>query len=229
MSIELQLLILWVLFGGTHILGSTVPIRERLIASLGLVGFKVLYSLVSLATFVPLVWVFWGNRHEGEVLFDPSPANPHITETLMLFSFVFLARAHATPNPATSLAELSGRFASHPRGIHRITRQPLNTGFGLFGLAHMISNPTVGDWVFWGGWVVYAVLSAIHQDRRLLATGPPEFKSFYAETSFVPFAAVLQGRQKIAFREISWGAVGLAIAAMVLVRWLHPMLIGGFQ
>ena len=30
------------------------------------------YSLVALATFTPLVWVAWHDRHEGAVLFDPS-------------------------------------------------------------------------------------------------------------------------------------------------------------
>ena len=104
----------------------------------------------------------------------------------------------------------------------------MNTAFGLFGLAHMLSNPTVGDWIFWGGFVVYALVSAQHQDRRSLATGPAEFRAFHAETSYWPFAAILRGRQELALGEIRLTAAVLAVILFGLLRWLHPRLIGGF-
>jgi uncharacterized membrane protein len=105
----------------------------------------------------------------------------------------------------------------------------MNTAFALFGLAHMLSNPTAGDWIFWGGFVVYAILSAIHQDRRVLVSGPEEFRVFYEESSFLPFLAVLRRRQRLALDEIRWIAVAVAIALFGLIRWLHPVVIGGFR
>lgn len=228
MSTESQLLFWWFLFGGTHILGSSVPVRARLIRSLGLMGFKGLYSIVALATFLPLVWVAWHHRHAGKLLFVPGAWNVHATEVLMFLSFLFLALAFASPNPVTTTSEMSGRFASSARGVHRITRHPMNTAFALFGLAHMLSNPTVGDWIFWGGFVVYALVSAWHQDRRSLATGPAEFRTFHAETSYWPFAAILRKRQRFVLGEIRLTVVLVAVVLFGVLRWLHPRLIGGF-
>jgi uncharacterized membrane protein len=162
------------------------------------------------------------------MLFFPPPWIRHVTESLVLLALLFLTLSFATPNPATTTSELSGRFPRSARGIHRVTRHPMNTAFALFGLAHLLSNPTTGDWIFWGGFVVYALASAFHQDRRLLASGPEAFRSFHAETSYWPFGALLRGRQRIAPHEISLVAVGAAIVLFVLLRWLHPRLIGGF-
>ena len=229
MRVETQLAIGWLLFGGTHILGSSVPVRRRLIDKLGFWGFKGLYALVALATFVPLVWIAWNYRHEGALIYDPPLWTRYVTEVLMLLALLFLVLAIATPGPATTASEVAGRFSRSPRGIQRITRHPMNTGFGLFGLAHMVSNPTMGDWVFWGGFVVHAVISAVHQDRRVLAAGAPEYRSFYDQSSLVPFAAVLGGKQRLVAAEISWGAVALAVVLFALIFWLHPTLIGGFR
>jgi len=228
-TVELQLFLWWVAFGGTHVLGSSVPVRTRLIRVLGLLGFKGLYSVVALATFTPLLVLYWDHRHEGALLFDPPLWTRHVTEVLMFCALQFVVHGAMTPGPATTRAELSGRFQSTARGIQRITRHPMNTGFGLFGLAHMLSNPTVGDWIFWGGWVVFAVVSALHQDRRSLASGPPQFKTYYAETSLVPFAAILAGRQHLVLGELRWRWISLATALFGVIRWIHPGLIGGFS
>ncbi len=228
MSVELQLVLWWILFGGTHMLGSSVPVRTRLIRALGLPGFKGLYSLVALATFIPLVWTAWNNRHEGAFLFAPADWNRLVTEVLMFLSVLLIVLSIARPGPATTVAEMSGRASAKPRGIQRITRHPQNTGFALFGVAHMVSNPTAGDWIFWGGFVVYSVASAIHQDRRTLAADPERFRTFYAQTSLVPFAAMLQGRQRLALGEVNWIAVIVAAALFVVVRLIHPLVIGGY-
>ena len=92
----------------------------------------------------------------------------------------------------------------------------------------MLVNPTIGDQIFWGGFVVYSWLSAVHQDRRSLASGPEAFAEFHDETSLIPFAAVLRGRQKLAPGEIRWWVVLLAAVLTALLRFFHPTWIGGF-
>jgi uncharacterized membrane protein len=228
MKPEYQLVVAWILFGGTHILGSWVPLRKKLIGALGLQGFKGLYSVVALATFVPLVWIAWHNRHEGAIVYDPPSWTRHLTELLMLPAIFLIVMTYATPSPATTLSEISGKSPSSARGIHRITRHPMNMGCLLFGVAHMISNPTVGDWIFWGGFVVFGIAAAVHQDRRLLATGTDAFRSFHAETSLVPFTAVFSGKQKVSIREFRWWAVLIALALYAALRLGHPHMIGGF-
>ena len=79
----------------------------------------------------------------------------------MIFGFVVLVQGLTTQSPLTTEAEMSGHFPARARGIQRITRHPGNFGFGLMALAHMLSNPYVGDWIFFGGFVVYGILSSM--------------------------------------------------------------------
>jgi uncharacterized membrane protein len=228
MSPEVHILVWWLLFGGTHVIGSTLAVRGKLIDTLGLPGFKGLYSVVSLVTFVPLCWVYAVNRHAGAQLFTTSPELNMASQALMLAAFLILLQAFTVKNPLTTEAELKGHYVSEPTGILRITRHPINTAATLIGLSHMMANGYVGDWIFWGGFVVYSVVSAMHQDARLAATGPDAVREFQAQTSAVPFAAIVKGRQKIRFSELSLVALVVAAAIFFLLRAYHGAWFGGF-
>jgi uncharacterized membrane protein len=229
MKPEMTILFWWLLFAGTHIIGSSVPVRTRLIRALGLRGFKGLYTVVALATFVPLFYVYFANKHAGTALFNPGEGLRLVAQGLMLLAFVVLAQGLATPSPLTTQAEMTGAFPDRARGIQRITRHPLNLGFALFGLAHCLANPNASDWIFFGGFVVYAVISALHQDRRTWATGPDAVRQFQEQTSFVPFAAILFGQQRLALREFSQSALWASVALFFVVRHFHGRLFGGLE
>lgn len=225
---EVVILIWWLAFGGTHVLGSSVPVRTALIGKLGNAGFKGLYSLVSFATFAPLVYVFFANKGAGALLFRPSANLILGTETLMVVALIVLAQGLATPSPMTTAADMGGGYPDKGRGIQRITRHPGNFAFALFGIAHMLSNPYVGDWIFFGGFVVYGIVSAAHQDRRTLAGGREEVASFQADTSSIPFAAILTGKQRLALGEYSKGALVIGVALAALLWYFHANVFGGY-
>jgi uncharacterized membrane protein len=219
----------WVLFGGTHIVGSSLPVRTFLIRTLGLRGFKALYSLVAFATLIPLCWVYATDKHAGSFLFEPpGPAMRHVTELLMLLALIVLMQALHTRSPLTTQAEMSGKYGSGARAIQRVTRHPQNLAFIIYGVAHALVNPTVGDWIFFGGFVVYGMLSAIHQDRRVLAAGNEQARRFVAETSALPFAAILAGRQRLVLREFSLVGLIAAVVLLVVLRFFHGSWFGGF-
>jgi len=218
----------WLLFGGTHVIGSMTACRTFLIRRLGMRGFKAVYTLVALATFIPLCATFFANKHAGGFIRSPAVSR-HVTETLMLLAFVILGQALAAQSPLSSVADLTGRYPGHARGILRVTRHPQNLAFAIFGFAHCLANPLAGDWIFFGGFVVYALVSAVHQDRRTLASGRPEIRAFHAETSLLPLAAILAGRQRLVMREWSPLALIGALAAWAVVRLLHPYIFGGFM
>jgi len=223
-----KILLWWVLFGGTHILGSTLPVRTSVIKRIGLPAFKGLYSLVALATLLPLSFVYFLDKHSGAALFVSPPGMKTATQVLMFFALLVLGQAIATVNPMGTMAEMSGKHMDRARGIQRVTRHPMNFAFALFGLAHCLSNPHEGDLVFFGGFVVYAVASAFHQDRRTFATGPEAVRQFQAQTSYVPFAGILSGRQRLAPEEYSLAALGVSVAVFVVLRLFHGTLFGGF-
>jgi uncharacterized membrane protein len=229
MGTVLKLVLGWLLFGGTHLLGSSLKVRGFLVRRLGLPAFKGIYSLVALATLVPLSLAYFLDKHAGAALFAPTAAMRTATQVLMFLAVMVLGQALATSHPMTTLAELKGSHADRPRGIQRVTRHPMNFAFALFGAAHCLSNPSEGDWIFFGGFVVYAVASAVHQDRRTFATGPEEIRRFQARTSLLPFGAILSGRQSLAPGEYSPVALAVSVAAFVALRWAHPFLFGGFK
>lgn len=229
MGAEAQIALWWVLFGGTHVAGSSVAIRTRLIGRLGPQAFQGLYSLVALATFVPLCVVYFTHKHAGAILFDPLGGAHLAAQALMLVALLVLGQALATPNPMSGQAELKGGFSGRARGVQRVTRHPQNLAFALFGLAHCIALPYVGDWLFFGGFVVYGVLSAWHQDRRTLAARGAEVREFQAETSLVPFVAITSGRQRLALGEYSRVALVASLVVFIALRLLHPSILGGFE
>ena len=223
-----KILLWWLLFGVTHIGGSSLSVRSLLIRRMGLLGFKAFYSVVALATFVPLCTVFFNNKHAGPLLFLPGSGLRLTTQVLMLLALIVLGQSLATKSPLTTLAEMTSSFRGRARGIQRLTRHPQNFSFALFGFAHMLSNPFVGDCVFFGGFLIYGLLSALHQDKRTLATGPKEVREFQAETSVLPFGAILAGKQRLAIREYNGIALAISVLSFVVLRFLHSRLFGGY-
>jgi uncharacterized membrane protein len=89
----------------------------------------------------------------------------------------------------------------------------------------VLPNGSTADVAFFGGFVVFGLVGAGHQDGRKLALGVPGFDRFHAATPFLPFTGreTLQG-----LRELPAAVVGAGIVVTVVVRWLHPVWFGGF-
>ena len=228
MQNEIMILFWWLLFGGSHVVGSTIPVRNFVMSRIGMLGFKAVYSLVALATFGPLCYVYFINRHAGDAFYLPGYAVELLAQFLMLVAIIVLLQGLVTPNPMTTRAELSGTAASKGCGIQRITRHPQNFAFGLFGLAHFLANPYLGDWIFFGGFILFGIGSSLHQDRRYRATGSAEVRQFLADTSAIPFAAIINRKQRLAAGEFHPPGMAAAVLFFILLRLLHPMLFGGF-
>jgi uncharacterized membrane protein len=66
-----------------------------------------------------------------------------------------------------------------------------------------------------------AVGGAAHQDAKLRRLRGPAFDGYLASTSAVPFAAILAGRQHLAWRELPVGAIVLGLALSAGLRHVH--------
>jgi uncharacterized membrane protein len=110
---------------------------------------------------------------------------------LMLPASLLVIIGLMTPNP-TSVAQ-AARVGQPPQGILRSTRHPLLTGVGLWALLHLIGSGDLASLVFFATWAIVALAGTVSIDgkrRRLLgATWEP----FAAQTSIVPFAAIVAG------------------------------------
>lgn len=225
---ELSILLAWALFAGTHLAGSSRPLRDPLVRSLTLPGFKGLYSLVALGTFVYLCLTYAAHKHAGSLLFSPPAFARHVTEMLMLLALVVIGQGLATPGPAQSIAEIARRAEAEPRGIQRLTRHPQGLAFSLFGLGHCLANPFSTDWIFFGGFVLLSIAGSAHQDARIRRGGDVAARRFLERTSAWPLAAILGGRQSWALGEYRPLALAASLVLFVALRLAHPLIFGGF-
>jgi uncharacterized membrane protein len=75
------------------------------------------------------------------------------------------------------------------------------------------------------GLVAHHGFAVWHGDRRLRSRYGAAFEAVQARTSVIPFAAILQGRQKLVLKEFLRPAY-LGVAGFIgLFWWLHPILI----
>lgn len=214
---------LWLaLFAGTHLVLSSLAVRTRLVAGLGEKPFLGLYSLVAFATLIPLVSVFFDHRHGGGLLWNVV-ALPGVRPLAMLLATLGIALVAAgVLQPSPLLVGMSKAAGS--RGLTRITRHPLFMGIALWALSHLLLNGFVNDLLFFGGLLAFSLAGAAHQDARKRVTDRERLAAFFAETSFWPFAAILAGRNRVAWGELPWIGLVIGAAAAAGIYALHPWL-----
>jgi uncharacterized membrane protein len=131
-----------------------------------------------------------------------------------------------TPNPT---AVAAGKLLARPdpaRGIIRVTRHPVMWGIMLWAGAHILARGEVKSTIFFGTFLLLAAAGTLLQDARKAKTHGEDWKRFAALTSNLPFAAIAQGRNRLALGEI--GLVQLVFALLVYGGMLavHPWLFG---
>jgi len=220
MSPTLEVIAWWTAFAGAHLLLSSLPVRNRLVGALGPSAFQGMYSLIVLALFIPLLRTYFAHKHAGPVLWTLPlvPVVRWIMYALIAAAFVLVVGSQMTPSPANLVPG-----AMKPRGVLRITRHPFVMGTALWALVHMVMNGAASDVAFFGGFVVFALVGAKHQDARKIATGVPGYREFCAATPFLPFAGdeTLRGLRELA------PAAAIGIAVTVVVRYFHAAWFGG--
>jgi uncharacterized membrane protein len=156
-TIDMGMLILGlVLFLGVHsvrIVAEDWRARQR--ARLGENAWKGLYSLISIAGFVLIVWGYGLARQQPVVLWQPLPTFVrHIASLLTLLAFVLLVAAYVPRN-----------------GIKARLHHPMVLGVKSWAFAHLIANHTLADLLLFGGFLVWAALSFRAARRRDAAQG----------------------------------------------------------
>jgi uncharacterized membrane protein len=128
--------------------------RTQMIARLGEKPFKGIYSLVSLAGFVLIIWGFGLARETPTLLWLPPTGMRHVAALLNVLAFVFLAAAQV-PNNA----------------IKARVHHPMVLGVKTWAFAHLISNGNLAHVVLFGAFLVWAVVDFISSRRRDRAQG----------------------------------------------------------
>ncbi len=216
--------IAWIAFAGVHLVGSSSALRPRLVASLGERGFQGLYSAVVLLAFVWLIVTYGDSKHTGPLLWnlDAVPGVAPLSMALTALFLVLTVASQFQPQPAGLVPSTEKRA----RGFHRVTRHPGFVFFGAVALSHLLVNGFASDIVFFAGFPIWAFVGGAHLDARKRAADA-SLAHYYAETSLVPFAAILSGRNHLALRELPvLGLVAGVLATGGLLAF-HATLFGG--
>lgn len=126
--------------------------RERQIAAHGLKRWKAVYSLVSLAGLVLIVWGYGQARLNPVLLWEPPRGMRHATLLLTWIAFILLAAKDVPRNH-----------------IRAAVHHPMVLGVKVWAFAHLLANGMLADLVLFGSFLVWAiVLYAVsrRRDRR---------------------------------------------------------------
>ncbi len=215
------LLIAALAFVGTHFLLSH-PLRAALVGALGERGFLGVYSLVSLATFVWLVLAYRAAPTTAAAWAVGTGIWATVTVVMLLASVLFVgsfAANPAFPNPRAGTAALP-----EARGVFAVTRHPMMWAFALWGLCHIAVYPVTKNIIVAGAIVVLALVGAALQDGKKARLQPALWPAWQARTSFLPFAALGQGRARLGSLGVTAWLGGLAL--WLLATWYHGPLSG---
>ena len=138
-----------VIFIASHVFITRRKARAELIARIGLVPYRGLFSLVALVALALIVWGFGHYLHdEYTPVWTPPAWMHHVTVALVWPAIILITAAYIRGN------------------IYRRLKHPLLAGVKLWAFAHLLSNGDLGGIILFGsilGWAVYDRISLKHR------------------------------------------------------------------
>jgi uncharacterized membrane protein len=128
--------------------------RTATIGKIGEKPWKGVYTLLSIAAFVVLVWGYMRARQNPVLLWTPPVGMRHVAALLMVIAFILFVAAYV------------------PRNWFKATlHHPQFLSVKVWAFAHLISNGMLVDVLLFGGFLVWAVLGYTAARRRDRAAG----------------------------------------------------------
>lgn len=143
------------IFFGTHLCTALArgP-RDALIAKLGPMPYKGLYSVAALAGFA-LIIVGWRGA-DASLLYSPPTWGRHVAYLLMLIALVLLAAAYL---PAGKIAAAA--------------KHPMLAGVKLWAFGHLLANGEARSVILFGAFLAFAIVDRIAVKKRNEKTPAP--------------------------------------------------------
>ena len=211
-----------------HLLVSGTRVRDAITGKIGDGPYMGLFSLVSVAG---LAWLGFGYAAARTApwnasYWDITPATRHIQLGLMLIAVIFIVVGLTTPNPTSVKQEGALERPDVVKGMLRITSHPFLWGVALWGLGHLIVNGDRAGIVLFGAMLMLALFGTASIDAKRKRALGPTWHAFATQTSNIPFAAILSGRQSFKLGEIGWWRIAAALVIYAALAFGHPHLFG---
>lgn len=211
-------------FVASHLLLSH-PFRRPLVRAVGEGSFRLIYSVIALAT---LLWTVSSYRAvpatppafvPGDTAWAIASAAMWVASVLLIGS---LRRNPAMPAPGA--LEASRR---NPAGVYAITRHPMMWSFAIWALVHLAIWPTPENHILTTAILLLALLGSAGQDSkkaRLHGAMSDGWRLWRSRTAYWPFGAQMA-------RRLPWRAAIPSMAVLLagtllwlIATWAHTPL-----
>ncbi len=199
-----------------HAFVAGSELRWALAKRIGEPAFRALFALLSLVSLAFLISEY------RRASFYPLWFSPRIIHWLPLavmpFALVLLVGAYSAPNPTSLGSEKVLQRTDAARGVLRITRHPFLWAVMIWSGAHLLVTGHVAAILFFGSLFATAARGTASIDEKRRRTNKNEFARYAEVTSNLPFAAIISGRNRLAWSEL-W--VPAVVAGLLLAVILH--------
>ena len=209
-----------------HLLVSGTRLRGVIAGTIGEGPYMGLFSLASAAGLIWLGFAYAGARGSGEAWWGATDAGKYVQLSLTLLAFLLVVPGLTTPNPTSVKQEGALEKPDAIKGMLRITRHPFLWGVAIWAAGHVLVNGDSPSLLLFGGMLVLAVFGTFSIDAKRKAALGAKYEAFTAQTSNVPFAAILAGKQKLSLGEIGWWRLLLAVVIWAVLVGVHQMAFG---
>jgi uncharacterized membrane protein len=211
-------------FCGSHVVLSSTGLRGSLRDQLGERGFLILYSLTAIVTFA---WFLVAYAHAPTILLWPRYRwTALVPVAAMPVASILLIAGYTTPNPTVVGMERSARADDPAPGILRVTRHPVMWAIGLWALSHVVANGDLCSLLFFGAFAILSLGGTVLIDnKKRLALGS-DWSRFAELTSNLPFAALVAGRTRLRWRDISPLRILAGLLLYVVLFRAHAFIAG---
>jgi uncharacterized membrane protein len=142
-------------FIAAHVFVTRREARAALIARIGLMPYRGLFSLASIVGIVLIVWGFARYLHDGTtMIWTPPGWMRHVTVALVWIAIVLMTAGYIRGN------------------IYRKLKHPFLAGIKLWAVAHLLDNGDLGGMILFGSILAWAVYDRISLKRRTDAGAP---------------------------------------------------------
>jgi uncharacterized membrane protein len=144
-----------VVFIAAHVFVTQRKARAALIARIGLIPYRALFSLVAIVALGLIVWGFGHYLHaEYQPVWTPPTWMRHVTVALVWPAIILMTAAYIRGD------------------IYRKLKHPFLAGIKLWAFAHLLSNGDLGGIILFGSILAWAVFDRISLKHRTDAGAP---------------------------------------------------------
>ena len=220
----ISLVIAGIAFCGSHVLLSSTGLRGSLRDQLGERGFLAVYSLTALVTFA---WFLMAYARAPTILLWPRQMWMALVPIVVMpLATVLLVAGYTTPNPTAVGMERAARADDPAPGLLRVTRHPVMWAIGLWSVSHMIANGDLRSLLFFGAFAALSLGGTLLIDRKKRLALGSNWSRLAEVTSNLPFAALVTGRTRLRWRDISLLRVIAGLLLYAVLYNAHSLIAG---